>query len=195
MTKKKNIKVEVEVSAHHVHLSRKDVDKLFGKNYELTVFHPLSQPGEFAENEKVSIKTKAGILENVRILGPIRDYTQVEISKTEAFKLKLNPVIRESGDLESTPGATLIGPKGQVALKQGVILAYRHIHASTLQAKKYNLKHGKLVKVRIPGPRALVFENVMVKVRDNYDWHMHIDTDEADAAGVDRENNIGILIG
>lgn len=194
MTKKKKIKIQVEVSAHHVHLSRKDVDKLFGKNHELRIMHPLSQPGEFAEYETISVKTKKGLLQNVRVLGPIRSYSQVEISKTEAYKLGLSPEIRESGDLEGTTGAVLIGPKGKVVLKQGVILAFRHIHASTKQAEKYKLKPGSLVNVKINGKRGLIFENVMIKVRDNYDWHMHIDTDEADAAGVDRINNIGFII-
>lgn len=190
----KKIKVKIEVSARHIHLNKKDFEKLFGKGAALGALKPLSQPGEFASNEVLTIKTAKNQISGVRVLGPIRDYTQVEISKTDAYFLGVKAYARESGDISNTPGISLIGPKGEVKLKEGVVLAYRHIHASTEQADKLNLKHGKLVKVRIGGERSLLFENVMIKVRDNYDWNMHLDTDEANAAGVDMENNQGEVL-
>ena len=179
----KTIKVPIEISARHVHLSQKDINKLFGKNYQLTILKSLSQPHEFACNETVKIKTKSGEL-TARILGPIRDESQIEISKTEAVKLGLTPPIRESHDLVNTPGITLVGPVGSIKLKSGVILAWRHIHASDEQAKKYNLKHGSLVSVAVKGERSVIFNQVEIKVHPDFDWHMHIDTDEGNAANI-----------
>ena len=194
MIKQKNIKVIIEISARHVHLSGEQIKKLFGQGYELTVLKKLSQDGEFASNEVVGIKTAKNILKNVRILGPTRDYTQVEISKTDAFYLGLDPLVRASGDLGDTPGLTIVGPKGEIDIPEGVILSYRHIHSSPSQAKKYGLKNRQIVKVKIAGRRGLVFDNVMVKVKEGFDWRMHVDTDEANAAGVDNSNNLGIVI-
>lgn len=194
MNSKKNTKINIETSARHVHLSRKDADKLFGKNYQLSLFKQLSQPKEFASNDSVVLKTKKGEIRNVRILGPIRDYTQVEISRTDAFALGVKPPVRESGMLDASEKITIIGPAGQVNLRQGLILAWRHIHASEVQAKQYGLKHGKFVQVRIKGERGLVFDKVMVKVNKDYDWSMHIDTDEANASGVSLENMTGEVL-
>lgn len=189
----KKIKVEIEVSARHVHLAQKEIDALFGKSYELKFFKELSQPAEYACQEVVTIKTNKGEL-RARVLGPKRDQTQVEISRTEAIKLGLNPPIRESHDLSGTPGVTLVGPKGSARIKAGVIVAWRHIHCSTKQADKYGLKHGKLVSVAITGQRSVIFNQVEVKVHPDYNWHMHIDTDEGNAAGIGPDNNIGEVI-
>lgn len=189
----KKIKVPIEVSARHIHLSHKDVDTLFGQGYQLKFLKQLSQPSEFACKETVIVKTKSGELK-ARILGPVREETQIELSKTEAIKLGLTPPIRESHDLADTPGATLVGPKGSVKLKRGVILAWRHIHASVKQANKLGLKHGSLVSVAIAGQRSLVFNQVEVKVHETFDWHMHIDTDEANAANLGPDNMIGEII-
>jgi putative phosphotransacetylase len=194
MKKYKTVKVPIEASARHIHLCQTAIDKLFGKNYQLTVLKPLSQPHEFACKETLTIKTKDGQFENVRILGPVRSYCQVELSATDARKLNINPPVHESGDADHTLGITLIGPKGTKKIKRGVILAWRHIHASTAQAKKYGIKHGQMIKVEVDGVRGLVFNNVEVKVNDNYDWHMHIDTDEANACGFSMENNTGRVI-
>jgi len=191
---KKSINIIIGISVRHVHLSRVYVDKLFGKGYRLTLLRHLSQSHEFAANEVVEIKTAKNSLKNVRVLGPNRDYTQVEISKTDAFYLGLNPLIKMSGDLDGTPGLTIVGPKGEADIPEGVILAYRHIHCSKAQANKYGLKHGQLVKVRVKGQRGLIFENVVVKVKDVFNWRMHIDTDEANAAGIDNSNNVGEVI-
>jgi propanediol utilization protein len=189
----KKVKVEIEVSARHVHLSQKDVEKLFGKGYQLKLLKVLSQPAEFACQETVIIKTKTAELK-ARILGPVREQTQVEVSKTEAIKLGLNPPVRQSHDLARTPGVTLVGPQGSVKLKEGVILAWRHIHCSDKQAAKYGLKHGKLVSVAVTGQRSVIFNQVEVKVHPDYDWHMHVDTDEANAAGLDPDNKTGEVI-
>lgn len=194
MKKYKTVKVPIEASARHIHLCQHAIDKLFGKNYQLTFLKALSQPHEFACKETLTIKSKDGELANVRILGPVRPYCQVELSATDARKLNMNPPVHESGDADHTLGITLIGPKGKAKIKRGVILAWRHIHASTEQAKKYGLKHGKMISVQVPGVRGLVFNNVEVKVNDNYDWHMHIDTDEANACGLSMDNSTGQVI-
>jgi putative phosphotransacetylase len=187
-------KIIIEVSARHVHLAQADLETLFGKGYQLTFLRKLSQRGEFAANEVIDLKTAKNILRHVRVLGPDRDYTQIEISKTDAFYLGLAPLVKDSGDLEGTPGLTIIGPKGEVQAEHGVILSHRHIHCSPSEAQKYGLKIGQLVKVNVLGKRSLVFDQVLVKVKEGYSWHMHIDTDEANAAGIDDSNNMGEVI-
>lgn len=189
----KKITVGIEVSARHIHLSHKDVDTLFGVSHQLRFLKQLSQPSEFACKEMVTIKTKKGELK-ARVLGPLREETQVEVSRTEAIKLGLNPPIRESHDLVGTPGVTLVGPKGSVRLKEGVIIAWRHLHASDKQAAKLGLKHGSLVSVAVGGQRSIIFNQVEVKVHPTFDWHMHIDTDEANACDLSPENMIGQVI-
>jgi len=179
----KNFKIRIEVSARHCHLTEADFKKLFGKNASLTRLKNLSQPGEYASKETIAIKTKKGEFSKVRIIGPLRKYTQVEISGTDSFKLGLTPPVRMSGNLVNSSPITLIGPVGKVNKKEGVILANRHIHASLAQAKKLGLRNGQIVKVKISGERALVFDKVKVKTNENYDLSMHIDTDEANACG------------
>lgn len=187
-------KLIIETSARHVHLNQNDLEILFGKNFKLTRLRRLSQRGEYAANEVVDLKTAKNILRHVRILGPLRQYTQIEMSKTDAFYLGLEALVKVSGDLEGTPGLTIIGSKGEVDMPQGAILSYRHIHCSPAQAKRYGLKHRQLLKVRIKGSRGIIFENVMVKVQKGFSWRMHIDTDEANAAGINDSNNIGQII-
>ncbi len=194
MEKKKVINVIIEVSARHVHLFQEQIEKLFGRGYKLTVFKQLSQRGEFASNEVVDLKTAKNTLKHVRVLGPARNYTQVELSKTDAFYLGMDALVKVSGDLDGTPGLTIAGSKGKIDIPQGVIFSYRHIHCSPIQARKYGLKHGQLVKVKIVGQRGLVFNNVMIKVKKGFNWRMHIDTDEANAAGIDDSNNIGEVL-
>lgn len=182
---KSNPTVPVEVSARHIHLTAAHLAELFGKEYQLSAVKNLSQPGEFASSALLDIRTDKSTLKGVRVLGPVRSYSQVEISRTDARFLGLSPAIRESGDIKGTPGITLIGPNGSVTLEEGVVLAFRHIHCSSEKARELGLKHGQFVKARIDGARALVFENVMFKVADNYDWHLHLDVDEGNAAGVE----------
>lgn len=182
----KKIKVPVEVSARHCHLSRTDLEKLFGEGYELKKMKQLSQPSDFACEEMVDIKTHFGILQNVRVVGPVREQTQVEISLTDAKKLEADPPVRLSGDLKSSAGVILIGPNGEVELSEGLIIAQRHIHCATDKAKRYKVKSGDIVCVKVEGSRAVIFENVIVRTKDNYDFSMHIDTDEGNAAGINK---------
>ena len=179
----KNFKIRIEVSARHCHLNKTDFKKLFGKNASLTPLKDLSQPGEYASKETITIKTKKGEFPKVRVIGPLRSYTQVEIAGTDAVKLGITPPARMSGNLLNSSPITLIGPVGSVNKKEGAILANRHIHASLVQAKKLGLRNGQIVRVKISGERALVFDKVKVKTNENYDLSMHIDTDEANACG------------
>lgn len=180
---KKPFPIVVGVSNRHVHLSREDVEILFGKDYQLTPIKDLGQPGQFACQETVTIVGPKGSIENVRVLGPERKETQVEISLTDAYKLGLNPPVRDSGDLEGTPGITIIGPKGQVTKDRGVIIAKRHIHMHTSDAEKFGVKDKDIVKVIVEkGDRKLIFDDVLIRVSDKFALEFHVDTDEANAA-------------
>jgi acetate kinase len=174
----------IEVSAHHIHLSQEHVEALFGQGHPLTPHSDLSQPGQFACKEQLAIVGPKGRVERVRVLGPARKVTQVEISMTEQFKLGINPPIRESGDLRDTPGCTLEGPAGNVVLDRGVICAQRHIHMTPADALHYGVRDKSTVRVRVAGDRELIFGDVCVRVNPNYRLAMHIDTDEANAANI-----------
>lgn len=194
MTKKK-IEVFIEVSARHVHLTIADFEELFGKGARPTKFRQLSQPHSYAAHETLVIKTSKNMLQNVRLLGPCKERTQIEMSKTDSYYLGIPALVRESGDLDGTPGLTLIGPKGEVKVRSGVILAHRHIHASQADAKKYGVKHGQMVSVKFgAGHRAVTFHNVLIRVGKGFDWRMQVDTDEANAAGITDVDNVGELI-
>lgn len=187
-------KVKVEVSARHCHLSQKDADKLFGKNYKFKVVKKLSQHGEFASSDVVTVKNKDGELEAVRVVGPIRVATQVELTMTDARKLKIKPPIRLSGDLKGSIGAIIIGPKGQIKIKEGVIIAKRHLHCNPDQAKKLNLKNNQIVSVKTSGERSVTFHNIVVRIKDNFDLSVHLDTDEGNASSPDGVCSFGDLI-
>jgi acetate kinase len=174
----------VEVSAHHIHLTQEHVEALFGNGHQLTRHADLSQPGQFACKEQLTILGPKGRIESVRVLGPVRKYTQVEIAMTEQFKLGLHPPIRESGDIADTPGCTLEGPAGQVKLEQGVICALRHCHMTPADALRYGVRDKSFVRVRVNGDRELVFGDVLVRVDPQFALAMHIDTDEANAANI-----------
>jgi acetate kinase len=180
----KNTPVPLEVSAHHVHLSAEHVEALFGPDRTLTPAHELSQRGQFACRETVNLIGPKGRVERVRVLGPVRKETQVEIAMTEQFKLGIHPPIRESGDLENTPGITIEGPAGTLTIAKGVICALRHIHMSTEDALKFGLRDKFKVRVRVEGDRELVFGDVLIRVNPDYGLAMHIDTDEANAANI-----------
>lgn len=189
------IKVPIEISARHVHLSEKDLERLFGEGYELTATKALSQRGQFAARETVTLGTPKDMIINVRLVGPVRKQSQVEISRTDALKLGLNPPLRVSGGAEDSPGITLIDPEGQrLDLNEGVIIAQRHIHASPEDAKEHKLKDGDRVSVKVGGERGLTFDNVAVRVDPTFVWSFHIDTDEANAAGVGKEQMFGKII-
>lgn len=171
----------IEVSARHCHLSKKDLEKLFGKGYQLKILKPLSQTGMFAAKEVLTLKTKNGQIDNLRVLGPVRSRTQIELSVTDSRKLKIRPPLRLSGDLKGSAGGILIGPKGKINLKHGIIIAKRHIHCDPLTAEKLKLKHNQKVKVKTFGPRAAVFNQVVVRIKKDFVFRFHIDTDEGNA--------------
>jgi acetate kinase len=174
----------VEISAHHIHLTQEHVEALFGKGHQLTKHADLSQPGQYACKEQLAIVGPKGRIERVRILGPARKYTQVEIAMTEQFKLGIAPPIRESGDIADTPGCVLESPKGSVQIDRGVICALRHVHMSPEDALRYGVRDKSFVRVRIGGDRELIFGDVLVRVDPNFKLAMHIDTDEGNAANV-----------
>jgi len=174
----------VEVSAHHIHLTQEHVEALFGKGHQLTKHADLSQPGQYACKEQLAIVGPKGRIERVRVLGPARKYTQIEIAMTEQFKLGVHPPIRESGDTADTPGCTLDSPAGSVKVDRGVICALRHVHMTPEDALRYGVRDKSFVRVRIAGDRELVFGDVLVRVDPSFALAMHIDTDEANAANV-----------
>jgi putative phosphotransacetylase len=175
-------KIQVEVSARHCHLSQKDADILFGKNYQFKIMKMISQPGQFATVEDVTIKGPKGEFK-LRIVGPIRSDSQVELAATDCYRLGIKPVIRVSGDIKGTPAAVLTGPDGKVTLKQGVIVAQRHLHISPSEAKALKVKSGQLVSMKIKGPRGLIFNNVIVRSGSGHKKSFQIDTDEGNACG------------
>lgn len=179
-----NKKIKIEVSARHLHLKEDDFKKLFGEDVELTILKELSQPRMFAAKETVSIKNENFQIDNLRIVGPLRSYTQIELSKTEARKFKINLPLRRSGDIKGSPGMTIIGPKGEVEINKGVIVAKRHLHLNPKDTEKINAKDGDLLKIKVKGERGLIFENVVARVDENFSLAMHIDTDEGNAGGI-----------
>jgi acetate kinase len=178
------IPIPIGVSAHHVHLSQQDVERLFGRGHELTPRAPLSQPGQFACEEQVRLVGPRGSIDRVRVLGPARPETQVEISRTEGYTLGINAPTRMSGDLDGTPGLVLEGTEGQVELKEGVIYAHRHMHMTPTDARLLGLRDRDIVRVRIEGERELIFGDVAVRVSPKYKLELHLDTDEANAAEI-----------
>ena len=176
--------VPIGISARHIHLSQEHVEALFGAGAELTELKPLSQPGQYAANETVAVYGPKGSFAKVRILGPARKETQLEVSRTDAFALGLNPPVRESGKIEGTPGIRIVGPAGEVTVDRGVIVAARHIHFHTSDAERWGIADKQVLRVRVGGERGVVFENVLARVSDQFALDMHIDTDEGNAAGL-----------
>ena len=187
-------KINIGVSNRHVHLSERDRDTLFGTGFELTKMKDLIQPGQFACNEVVTITGPKGEIENVRILGPERKQTQVEISKSDGIKLGINAPLRESGDLEGSSPITVNGPKGEVALKEGAITALRHIHFSVMEAKEFGVRDGQVVSVRVNTPKGGTLDNVLVRSGDAHRLEMHIDTDEANALGIGANHKAELIL-
>lgn len=171
-------------SNRHIHVSVQDLEALFGRGYSLKPERALSQPGQFAAGETVSIAGPKGKIDQVRVLGPARGKTQVEILTTDAFRLGISPVVRLSGDIEGTPGATIIGPAGSIELSSGVIIAMRHVHISPEQAAWLGLQNGDLVSIRKDGVRALVFEAVPVRCGEGHNLELHLDLEEANAGSI-----------
>lgn len=173
----------VETSARHVHVTQQDLETLFGKGYELHVKKMLSQPGQYASEERVDVVGPKKTLANVSILGPVRKATQVEISLTDARSIGVTAPIRESGDIAGSGACKLVGPQGEVEVKEGVIAAKRHIHMTPADAAEYGVQDKDVVSVKVNTPgRALTFGDVVVRVSDSFALAMHIDTDESNAA-------------
>ncbi|WP_277998821.1 phosphate propanoyltransferase [Moorella sulfitireducens (nom. illeg.)] len=187
------VEVPVGVSGRHIHLCREDLDALFGPGYELAVYRQLSQPGEFAARETVTIVGPRGVLEGVRVLGPVRTYSQVEIAMTDGFRLGIRPPVRQSGDLDGTPGIAVVGPAGALNLRRGVILAARHIHMGEEQARTLNLSDEQPVRVWVPGIRGMILDNVIIRTSPHSCLELHLDTDEANAALLSGGDKVKIL--
>lgn len=183
----------VEVSARHIHLTTSDLEALFGEGYKLTKEKDLAQKGQYAAKETVKLIGPRGELTGVKVLGPCRNQTQIEISLTDSFKLGVKAPIRLSGKIIGSGAIKLVGSKGELELTEGLIVAKRHIHLSTDQANEWGLTNGKTVKIKIEGPRALVLDEVEVRVDDDFETAVHLDTDEANAAGLGKGGR-GMLI-
>ncbi len=187
------MKVSIGVSNRHVHLTKEHLEVLFGVGYELEKKSDLTQPGMFASNALVTIRTEKSEIENVRIVGPIRTYTQVEISKTDAYKLGINPPVRESGDISDSSQITIIGPVGTLNLEEGCIIPTRHIHILPSQLKMYGFNENDKVNVRIDGEKGGILSNVSLKVSEESFFELHIDTDDANAHLI-KNGDIGEII-
>lgn len=184
--------IPVGVSNRHIHLSAQHLALLFGEGFELTVMKPLSQPGQFAANETVIVRGPKGE-QKLRILGPTRGESQVEISITDSFLLGVTPVIRMSGEIEGTPGITVVGPKGELQLEKGVIVAKRHVHFSPEEAKEFGVTDKQKIRMRTKGERSLIFDEVIARVSPQYALDFHIDIDEANAAGLKNGDTVELL--
>lgn len=179
------MKVLVETSARHVHLSQQDLETLFGAGATLTSKKALSQPGQFACEERVTLVGSKGEMKNVSILGPVRKDTQVEISMTDSRSLGVKGVIRESGSIDETPGLKIVGPKGEIEIEKGVIVAKRHIHTTPEDAIKLGVSDKEVVWVKVTSEeRSTIWGDVVIRVRDDFATAMHVDTDESNAAGL-----------
>ena len=189
-----SLKIPIETSARHIHITQRDFETLFGAGSKPTFSKELSQPGQYACKERLTIAGPKGKFENVIILGPCRKETQVEISVTDARRLGIKSVIRQSGDLEDTPGCTLVGPKGKVELSKGVIVAKRHIHMAPVDAIRAHVKDNDIVFVITTSyERSLIFSDVVVRVSPSFSLAMHVDTDEANAFA-NEENPTGVIL-
>lgn len=186
-------KLPVGMSNKHIHLSQDDLNILFGIDHQLVKKKDLAQPGQFAAEEKVDIVGPKGTIKGVRVLGPVRKNTQVEISISDAFTLGVNAVIKNSGDIKGTPGAKIVGPKGEVELKEGVIVAARHIHMHTNEATEFGVKDQDIVSVKTDGFRGLTFHNVLVRVGDTHKLEMHVDIEEGNSAGLKNGDLVEII--
>lgn len=176
--------VPVGISNRHIHLSQADLDQLFGAGYQLTPMKELSQPGQFACKETVTICGPKGAIEKVRVLGPVRKETQIEIVAGDCFKLGVKAPAKLSGDLAGTPGITVVGPRGSVQTAQGLIVAQRHIHMAPADAQAYGVQDGQIVKIRVGGLRGGLYDNVAIRVTTSSKLECHLDTEEANAMGV-----------
>lgn len=190
---KEKLFVEVEASGRHVHLSQQDLETLFGVGYQLTPAKELSQPGQYACKERVTIVGPKGPIKNVVILGPVRKSSQVEVSLTDALALGIKVPVRNSGDIAGTPGVTITNGDRSVELKEGLIVARRHLHITPEDAGKFNVVDGDIIKVKVFGERPVIFDDLVVRVSKNFHTDVHIDYDEANACGYTK-GTMGLII-
>jgi len=190
----KETKIPCGISARHIHLSANDLYKLFGDGYELKKQKDLSQPGQYACEEKVNVISPSGkVLEGVRILGPVRPATQLEISRSDAIRNKFVAPVRSSGDISGSGAARLVGPKGEVEIKEGVIVADRHIHMSLEDGEKYSVKDREIVAVKVEGKKGGILHNVLCRVHKDFALDFHIDTDDACAFEINNGDLVEII--
>lgn len=192
-TLKERLFIEVEASGRHIHLSRQDIDSLFGIGYKLTKVKDLSQPGQFACAERVTVTGPKGSLKNVVVLGPERKVSQVEVSLTDALTLGVKAPIRQSGDIQGTPEITVSNGNKQIKLTQGLIVAKRHMHITPEDAVRFNVTDGEIVKVKVFGQRPLIFDDLVVRISKDFKTYIHIDYDEANACGFTK-GTLGMII-
>ena len=185
--------ISIEVSARHIHLSKEDLHTLFGNAYQLRKVRDLSQPGQFVAEETVRIIGPKGEFPQVRVLGPVRDETQIEISISDSYVLGIEPVIRMSGDIEETPGCIVYGPMGFVILKKGVIAAKRHFHCCPDTAEKFGIKDGDSIDVEVKTERSAIIKDIVVRVSNESFDAIHLDTDEGNAFAI-KSGEKGIII-
>lgn len=175
--------IEVEASGRHVHLSQHDLEALFGVGYQLTPVKDLSQPGQYACKERVTITGPKGSIQNVVILGPVRKESQVEVSMTDALILGIKAPVRNSGDIAGTPGVTITNGNRSIQLPEGVMVAKRHLHITPQDAKRFHVTDGDVIKVKVFGGRPVIFDDLVVRVSEKFHTNVHIDYDEANACG------------
>ncbi|AEB76401.1 phosphate propanoyltransferase [Clostridium botulinum] len=190
---KSSLEIPVGISNRHVHLSQKDLDILFGKDYHLVKIKDLSQPGQFASKETVTICGPKGAIEKVRILGPVRSKTQVEVLNGDCIKLGVSQHVRLSGNTTKTSGITIIGPKGSVQIEEGVIVAQRHIHMTPKDAKTFGVHDGETVSINLDTLRGGIYKNVIIRANDTSRLECHIDIEEANAMGINSKSKITII--
>lgn len=190
---KSKLSVMVEASGRHVHLSQQDADTLFGKGYEFKIKKELSQPGQYAYEERVDITGPKGTIKNVAILGPCRKSTQVEVSLTDARQLGINAPVRLSGDIANTPGCTITNGNSSINVPEGVIVARRHIHVTPQDARKFGIKDNDILKIKVFAKRPLIFDDICARISKDFATAVHIDYDEANACGFTADT-VGIIV-
>lgn len=189
-----SFKINVGISSKHVYLTQEHIEILFGAGHSLKRKKDLSQPGQFASEETVTLIGPKGEIKGVRVLGPVRKASEVQLALTDTFKIGVKPPVRDSGKIEETPGIDLEGPQGRVHLDQGVIVAARHIHMTPHDAKKYSLRDGDHVRVAITGSRGGVLDQVLVRVNPDYALDLHLDTDEGNAFSLANGQQVDVLL-
>jgi putative phosphotransacetylase len=192
--KRSKLSIPVGVSVKHCHLTREHFKILFGASAEPKRVKDIKQPGFFAAEEMIDVKGPKGVLHKIRLVAPYRDHTQIELAQTDALAIGLKPPVRESGDIKNSSGAILIGPHGQLEIKEGVIIAQRHLHFSPSEAQALGIASGEVVRVRAGtgGGRSVIFEDVVVRVGPKYSLEFHVDTDEANTAGIKTGDAVNI---